>query len=981
MAACVSLAQLIITIVMSILRGSLRMQRLTRESNAVHHEADIFAKHELDWLAIELALKRDSGLCKEKTCKVHLGETEINWRVIGIYEGSTPVPSMNRNSPQEEPCAIIKAAFRRRLRLAHLTGHMSHLTSKDGSVPQWVDAHVRVREKAKQVATALSSMATHLFPHPKATDRHSLWLKVQARRTEKSVDSEDAINVDLSPLLSDNSRTRWHVDSATIEAILGLWLWSSDTGSSSRDHGSSETDPLSDGLSMYRIVSSDIQNRGTHLDFDMQADMDLWMGEHKVNLLQGQITLENPNSGGPDIHLSKKLNKGANGHIAEFSTSDTPKIFRFCGWANLLTPPQVDSDEHTPSVQESNASLDREQSRTNDMVDPPGQIADVDSVPVKDQNVQIGSEPTTVFVQYADLTNSGFTIVDIYAQELLTMLLLPMVNLAIDKGYKVRDIPNILAGFPILQQHKLVTACVDAFVDSGLGSSPDAMLCIVPTLRPRLRTLGPAKILESVVDTVKWHRQKEEWEMAETILREACGRFALSTSIFVGDLTCGAMILRAACEFYRWSLADYYNEKRRNFGKSGIEWVLGNFPRELETHPSTREILDCYEESLEMTCTILGNATIRSTFFSMQYSLKMCIKNNSRSSALHCLCAIYQTPIRARPAEDALVLAAEQGWYEFVDVLLEMGANPDKRDTLEKSALLFCSEKGNTMCLKVLIDGGASLDIARGAKRSQHTTPLILAATNGHVVASELILRSERVDLEDRDSSGRTALSWACGEGHSSVVKILLKFKADIETTGDGKSSSGYTPLWYAISSKRSDVVRLLLQNGATANRKHPISGFTPLMGAVNQRDLRTCRAIFETCPDWSAEDGTADGKGWTALHHACENGDEDIVSLILEGRIGNGPYPSHQETPLMVAIEAKNLDIARFLLKEDYLTRLNLRDDSRAMELAKRNGFLDLAADLESTGEKERIDSGWSPASTSCQSSTASLKSLSATS
>ncbi|KAK4251296.1 hypothetical protein C7999DRAFT_28026 [Corynascus novoguineensis] len=51
MEAWVSLAQLGITIIMSILRGSLRMQRLSRKSNSLADNPDTVAGHELDWLS------------------------------------------------------------------------------------------------------------------------------------------------------------------------------------------------------------------------------------------------------------------------------------------------------------------------------------------------------------------------------------------------------------------------------------------------------------------------------------------------------------------------------------------------------------------------------------------------------------------------------------------------------------------------------------------------------------------------------------------------------------------------------------------------------------------------------------------------------------------------------------------------------------------------------------------------------------------
>ncbi|KAK2669046.1 hypothetical protein RAB80_014572 [Fusarium oxysporum f. sp. vasinfectum] len=54
--AWISLAQLGSTIIMSILRGSLRMQRLGRSANKLGDMPDLVQGHELDWLAFEIGM-------------------------------------------------------------------------------------------------------------------------------------------------------------------------------------------------------------------------------------------------------------------------------------------------------------------------------------------------------------------------------------------------------------------------------------------------------------------------------------------------------------------------------------------------------------------------------------------------------------------------------------------------------------------------------------------------------------------------------------------------------------------------------------------------------------------------------------------------------------------------------------------------------------------------------------------------------------
>lgn len=48
------------------------------------------------------------------------------------------------------------------------------------------------------------------------------------------------------------------------------------------------------------------------------------------------------------------------------------------------------------------------------------------------------------------------------------------------------------------------------------------------------------------------------------------------------------------------------------------------------------------------------------------------------------------------------------------------------------------------------------------------------AAANGHVAAINLLLASDKVDLDIKDNDGWTPLSWAAEKGHETVVKPLV---------------------------------------------------------------------------------------------------------------------------------------------------------------------------------------------------------------
>jgi hypothetical protein len=78
-----------------------------------------------------------------------------------------------------------------------------------------------------------------------------------------------------------------------------------------------------------------------------------------------------------------------------------------------------------------------------------------------------------------------------------------------------------------------------------------------------------------------------------------------------------------------------------------------------------------------------------------------------------------------------------------------------------------------------------------------HLTGLHLAAYFGLKSTTADLLKSGMA-ADSKDSYGRTPLSWAAGNGHEAVVKLLLaKDRVDPEC----KDSSGRTPLSWALGS------------------------------------------------------------------------------------------------------------------------------------------------------------------------------------
>lgn len=104
-------------------------------------------------------------------------------------------------------------------------------------------------------------------------------------------------------------------------------------------------------------------------------------------------------------------------------------------------------------------------------------------------------------------------------------------------------------------------------------------------------------------------------------------------------------------------------------------------------------------------------------------------------------------------------------------------------------------------------------------------------AANGDVAAVRRLSSQGGFDVDARDITGFTALTWAARNGHVEMMKLLLDAGASIEATSPG----GMRPAHHACNYSREDALLLLIQRGADMNVADD-AGNTPLHWSVRTR-------------------------------------------------------------------------------------------------------------------------------------------------
>ncbi len=162
--------------------------------------------------------------------------------------------------------------------------------------------------------------------------------------------------------------------------------------------------------------------------------------------------------------------------------------------------------------------------------------------------------------------------------------------------------------------------------------------------------------------------------------------------------------------------------------------------------------------------------------------------------------------IQSKSGMTALHAAAFNNRDQIMPMIIAMGADPNKIDSKGRTPLLVAAQMGHTNPITYLIQAGADLEF----KDIKGNTALMLACGGRHLGAVDELL-DKGANPNSRDLQGRTPLMLLSLLGEDEMVRILLKFKADVTLV----DHSMKTALAYAREYHRRAVIALLEKSGA----------------------------------------------------------------------------------------------------------------------------------------------------------------------
>jgi len=227
----------------------------------------------------------------------------------------------------------------------------------------------------------------------------------------------------------------------------------------------------------------------------------------------------------------------------------------------------------------------------------------------------------------------------------------------------------------------------------------------------------------------------------------------------------------------------------------------------------------------------------------------------------------------------ALHIAAFFGLNNIVSTLLFEGTDANVRDSLGTTPLIYAASKGHVDVTDTLLHAGASASDVCG----RGSTALHRASKQGHTEVVRRLLREKDVAVNAlwTSWSHRSALMVACVGGHTEVIELLLT-RPDIDINKETPTPRGWTALFFVGDMDFKEIVEMLLKHPKIDVNHQDRAGYTTLIYAASEGFVGVVEALL----DGGADPEIEDDQGGRAIQRAIDGDEYAVVKLLLQRNV-----------------------------------------------------------------------------------------------
>ena len=231
--------------------------------------------------------------------------------------------------------------------------------------------------------------------------------------------------------------------------------------------------------------------------------------------------------------------------------------------------------------------------------------------------------------------------------------------------------------------------------------------------------------------------------------------------------------------------------------------------------------------------------------------------------------------VGGQDATTALHEAVDKNHADVVQVLIDAGADIEKKDSFGRTPLLVACRREFFSVVKVLVRAGADV----GARDRGGMTCLMIVSKDGSIIFMakivKMLLCMPEVGVDIVDDNHWTALHHAVARNRETLMQELIDVGADVEA----KSELVCSPLMMACREGKVHIARKLLEAGA---RLH-IQGNGNIRFDAAARYPKSYADEVQELIDSGARIEKWDDRGPSPLVCACMGENRDIVNLLVQ--------------------------------------------------------------------------------------------------